>query len=162
MTIQQLLNLATQKLSQSKSTSPLLDAEVLLSHLLDQPKEYLFTHADQILSPKLEREFKIRLNRRIKGWPVAYINNKKEFFGLSLFVNKNVLIPRPETEGLVELVLDKAKSQKNIKILDIGTGSGAIIISLAKILGISGNKFFASDISKKALAVAQKNAKQNS
>ena len=165
MTVRELLNFAIKKLSKS-SNSPSLDAEVLLSHLLDKPKEYLLTNPNQIVAPRVEKQFNILLHRRLKGWPVAYLNNQKEFFGLKFYVDKHVLIPRPETEGLVELVLAKVKSKKEkLKILDLGTGSGAIIITLAKkassLRPPPSPLLFASDISKSALEVAKRNAKQH-
>lgn len=158
MTIHELINLATKKLSKV-STSPSLDGEVLLSHVLDKPKEYLLANPDKQINPKIEKQFKILLTRRATGWPVSYITKTKEFGKLQLYVDKNVLIPRPETEGLVELVLKMIDRNKPLRILDIGTGSGNIIISLAKLLPIASSLFFASDISPKALAVAKKNAK---
>ncbi len=165
MTIRQALTYATKKLLKAKSTSPTLDAEVLLSHVLDKTKEYLFSNPNEIISNKLEKQFTILLNRRLIGWPVAYTINHKEFFGLDFYVDKNVLIPRPETEGLVELILTSVKkkfaNKKPVKILDIGTGSGNIIISLAK-KSPTPTKLFASDISDKSLMVAKKNAKNHS
>lgn len=155
MTIQELIKSAIKKLS--NSASPSLDGEVLLSHVLDKPKEYLLANPDKKIWPEDEKKFRVLLNRRSKGWPVPYLTNKQEFRGLKFHIDKNVLIPRPETEGLVEIVL-KYIHNKNLKILDIGTGSGAIIVSLAKNLQ---GKFFASDISLKALKIAGQNAKDH-
>jgi release factor glutamine methyltransferase len=158
MTIRDLINLGIKKLS--TSTSPALDTEVLLSHVLDKPKEYLLSNPDKPVSPKIEKQFKILLNRRLIGWPVPYITKNKEFGKLNFYVDKNVLIPRPETEGLIELVMSQISKLKSpIRILDIGTGSGNIIISLAKqLLPDAHCLFFASDLSAKALVVAKKNA----
>jgi release factor glutamine methyltransferase len=130
---------------------------------LDKPKEYLIINSDKIVSPKLEKKFHIFLTRRLSGWPVPYLTNNKEFNKLDFYVDTNVLIPRPETEGLVDLVLSKIKGQKSLSILDIGTGSGAIIISLAANykLPTTNYTFFASDVSPKALEVAKKNANQH-
>jgi release factor glutamine methyltransferase len=180
MNIQKLLNFGVKKLSKT-SDSPALDAEVILSHLLDKTKEYLATNPDEKVAQKQEEKYKILINRRLLGWPVAYITKQKEFFGLKFYVDENVLIPRPETEGLIELVLAQVKSKKHFSILDIGTGCGAIIVSIAKSLNsafaseakqsLSKSKiasslrssqrqkyqFFASDVSKKSLAIAKKN-----
>ncbi|MBX4191589.1 MAG: peptide chain release factor N(5)-glutamine methyltransferase [Candidatus Doudnabacteria bacterium] len=160
MTINDLINIGIKKLS--KSSSAALDAEVLLSHVLDKPKEYLLTNPDKNVSPKLEKKYKILLSRRSQSWPVAYLTGKKEFNRLTFKVDKNVLVPRPETEGLVDLVMSRINGLKSpISVLDIGTGSGNIIISLAKALADSHNanaKYYASDVSAKALTVAKKNA----
>lgn len=167
MTINEALISATKTLK-STSTSASLDAEVLLSHVLNKPKEYFFTNPNKALSSKSEKRFFALIKKRVANWPVAYLTNHKGFFGLDFYVNNNVLIPRPVTEDLVEMVLEKIKKwevgsgkRSAISILDIGTGSGCIIISLAKTLSLSSPfpLFFASDISKAALAVAQKNSK---
>ena len=162
MTIHQLINLGIKKLNKT-SPSAALDSEVLLSYVLKKPKEYLVVHMGNYVSPKQEKRFLTFINRRLLGWPVAYLTKSKEFYKLNLYVDKHVLIPRPETEGLVELVLNYLKVGSDqigkINILDIGTGSGNIIISLAKKLGTKHN-YFASDISPKAIAVAKKNAKR--
>jgi release factor glutamine methyltransferase len=162
MTIHDLINLGIKKLSKT-SDSPALDAEVLLSHLLDRPKEYLLTNPEKKIDPKIEKKFLTFVNRRLLGWPVAYLSKEKQFYGRKFYVDKNVLIPRPETEGLVRLMIRNLKDRKNLKILDVGTGSGCIIITLAKELSPlpapHSPLFFASDISPKAIAVAKKNAK---
>jgi release factor glutamine methyltransferase len=135
---------------------------VLLSHTIDKPKEYLLSNPEKKVDPKLEKKFLILLNRRLLGWPVAYLRKQKEFHGLRFYMDKNVLIPRPETEGLVDLVLSQISNLKPpISILDIGTGSGNIIISLAKKLSAYSHEYvlYASDISPKAVAVARKNAR---
>jgi len=158
MTITQLLNLGMKTLK--TSTSKTLDSEVLLAHILDKPKEYLLMHSAGKVDPKLEKKYLTSINRRLLGWPVAYLVKEKKFYGLKFYVDEHVLIPRPETEGLVDLVLKNLPSKKSISILDLGTGSGNIIVSLAKKLGRQ-HQYFASDISPKAIAVAKKNARQN-
>lgn len=172
MTIRELLVHATIKL-RNKSTSPALDAQVLLCYVLKKPKEYLFMEHESWIMNQTAKKFLKLVAFRKKGWPVAYLTGKKEFFGLNFFVNKNVLIPRPETETLVELILEysqnvrphKSGVSRALKILDIGTGSGCIIISLAKHLynlsPTTYNLFYASDVSKKALAVAKRNARHH-
>ena len=155
MTINQTLNLGTQKLK-SASTSASLDAEVLLYHVLNKPKEHLFANPQQLLSSKAKKQFFALVKKRVANWPMAYLTNHKGFYGLDFYVDKNVLIPRPVTEDLVEMVLAKTKKQNGLSVLDVGTGSGCIIISLAK---NSSGKFFASDISTAALRIAKKNSR---
>src|SRR5680860_694657 len=132
-------------------------------------KSWLYSHDDYELSKTESILFNNYINRRIKHEPVAYITNKKEFFGFEFFVNENVLIPRPETELLVENVLEIIGNGKNINkqfnLIDVGTGSGCILISILNELQKKNNiKFInqtiAIDISKKAIEVASINAKK--
>ncbi|MCK5319788.1 peptide chain release factor N(5)-glutamine methyltransferase [Candidatus Parcubacteria bacterium] len=176
MTINQALIAATQKLQKNKISSPNMDAEILLLHILKKPREYLFTYPEKKLTKIQIINYKLQINRRIKGEPIAYITRHKEFYGLDFFVNKNVLVPRPETELMVEEVLEHVThNTQHTTIIDIGTGSGCVIISLAKLLkfeirnqpargwsasgGKSKIRYLAADISSKALYVAKKNAK---
>lgn len=151
------------------------DAPILLSFVLKKDKVFLFACPEKKLRIRKLRSLRILLKKRSLGWPVAYLTGHKEFYGLDFLVTPDVLIPRPETESLVDLVCAIfVRSQKSsAKILDIGTGSGCIIIALGNRLGDpksipdqspgqgSGLRFFASDISKAALRVAQKNAKRH-
>ncbi len=170
MTIHELTKLAIKKLPLGNNTparsgkrsvsggSPALDGEVLLSFVLGKPKEYLAINPKKKVDEKIEKKYLTLLNRRLLGWPVAYLVKEKEFYNLKFYVDKRVLIPRPETEGLVDLVLEKVKNKKSkLKILDIGTGSGNIIISLTK--KTRTHQYFGSDLSPKALLVAKKNAR---
>ncbi|MFH0923530.1 MAG: peptide chain release factor N(5)-glutamine methyltransferase [Candidatus Falkowbacteria bacterium] len=177
MTISQALIDAEEKLKQAKIPNPRLDAEILLSHVLKKPREYLFTYPNHKISKSLVTRYALRVTRRIKGEPIAYIIGRKEFYGLDFFVNKNVLVPRPETELMVDEALRITHNPANalqsgagaqrITLIDIGAGSGCIIISLIKELTKSkfppaifcGIKFLATDISKPALTIARKNAK---
>ncbi len=158
MTIQQALRSADQRLQKNNVTSSLLDSEVLLSHLLKKSKAYLLTHGEIMLTPKQLTTFNTLIQRRSQHEPVAYIIGKKEFFGLTFTVNKDVLIPRPESELIVEEVLKIASSKKVSTIADIGTGSGAILISLAVNMRTPAT-YIGTDISKLALQVAEKNRK---
>lgn len=133
----------------------------LMSFIERKPLEYILTHLEKPVTKNNYQKFKILEKRRLNNWPLAYLTGQKEFFGLNFRVNKNVLVPRPETELMVEEVLKEVASQPKYPryIIDLGTGSGAIIISLAKKIKKLNNKFLATDISKPALIVAKKNAK---
>jgi release factor glutamine methyltransferase len=162
MTTEQILKEYLPKLKY-KSLSPFLDIEILLSQALNKPKEYLYEYPEKKLSAKQFSVFKKLFSRRLKGEPIAYILGYKEFYDLKFKVNKNVLIPRPETEILVDGVITFVKAQGSGlraqgNIVDVGTGSGCIIISLAKNLK---SNFYATDISSKALLLAKQNAKLN-
>jgi len=152
--IKKALKFGSEKLKNS-STS-VLDTEILLSFCLIKNKEWLFLNLDKKLNLKQVDLYKKLISRRKKKEPITYITNYKEFFGLDFYVDENVLIPRPETEILVEEALKFNK--KKAKILDIGTGSGNIIISIGK------NKkagLYASDVSTQALKIARKNAQRH-
>lgn len=140
---------------------PELEAEVLLSFVIGKPREFLLTNLNYQLNKDERDRLDSLINRRLNGEPIAYILGKKEFYGIEFMVNKSVLNPRPETEILVDLALERIKkSQKtNLNIIDVGTGSGSIAISIAK--NLAKNKevsISATDISTKALATAKKNA----
>lgn len=130
LTIEAALKAATLQLSASGSDSPALDAAVLLCHALDKPRSYLLTWPDKELDGELQVCFDALLARRCTGEPVAYILGEREFWSLPLKVAPSTLIPRPDTERLVELALDKAVTQEG-DILDLGTGTGAIALALA-------------------------------
>ncbi len=153
MDIQQSLTWATQKLNKKNIQSAALDADILLSHAINKAKAFIYSHPDHQLTKSQLTKFKKLINRRTRGEPVAYLTGHKEFYHLGFIINKNVLVPRPETELLVDEVL----KNKKIKIIaDIGTGSGCIAISLAK--NNSHLKIYASDISAKAINLAKKNS----
>jgi len=157
--IKDLLNLSTSYLQKRGIENARLTSEVLLSHVLSQQRTYLYLNYNRSLSRDVLKRFWRLIKRRSKGEPLAYIIGKKEFWSLELEVNPSVLIPRPETELLVERGLECVKDIKAPLILDIGTGSGAIAIALAKELN---NAFiWASDISEEAIEVAKRNAKKH-
>lgn len=128
---------------------------LILSHVLSKPKEEILKRMDETIGPEKLYELKIRLEERRKGKPLSYITGKKEFFSLEFFVNSATLIPRPETEILVEEALRILRDGRIKKVLDLGTGCGAIGITLAKLTGV---KVLCVDISKDALDVAKKNS----
>jgi release factor glutamine methyltransferase len=151
---------AAAQLKDTQSTSPLLDAEVLLCSIMSYTKENMVLNRfTQVPTNKIEK-LKTLVKERKKGMPVAYLIGVKEFYGLKFKVNKHVLIPRPETETLVEKIVFEMKNKHNLKILDVGTGSGCIIISLAKTLS-NNNKYYGSDESQRALGIAEENAKNH-
>jgi release factor glutamine methyltransferase len=183
MTIKEIL----RNTSLNHEISP-LERGILLSLALNRPKEYTLAHSEKKLTRLQEKKFIDFARRRSAGEPIAYITGKKEFFGLDFIVNKNVLIPRPETELLVENAIKKInlffchpaldagsresaippdtrfRGDDNLDIIDIGTGSGNIIISIAKnIPSKIRNKtnFYAIDISKESLRIVKKNAKRH-
>lgn len=130
LTIEAALKAATLQLTQSGSDSPSLDAAVLLCHALDKPRSYLLTWPDKVLDAPIQAMFDALLQRRITGEPVAYIIGEREFWSLPLKVSPFTLIPRPDTERLVEVALEKAQTLEG-DILDLGTGTGAIALALA-------------------------------
>jgi len=138
-----------------------LDASILLAYILGKPRVYINTWPDKSLTSGQIAMFDVLLNRRIDGEPIAYITGHKEFYSLLFKVNKDTLIPRPETEILVDYVLDKYKSQNNIKILDLGTGSGCIAVSIAKYIEKYNGFVTAVDKSIGALSIAKENARLN-
>ena len=155
-TYQGLINDATQVLYAS-SDSPRIDAEVLLQHAIKQPLAWLIAYGDSIASKEHQIEFYRLIELRQQGQPIAYITGHKEFWSLDLFVNEAVLIPRPDTEILVEQALNCLPVDTPKQILDLGTGSGAIALALAKERPKC--SVLAIDSQAPALDVAQLNAK---
>lgn len=174
MTIREALFKATNKIRSSNSPSAYLDAEVLLFHTLKGKKEvknksWLYINGNYILSSKEEKSFFNFVKRRCGYEPVAYIIERKEFYGYDFYVNSKALIPRPETEMIVNEVLEilgsKKTKQRKSDLIDIGTGSGCIIISILNELSKTDNRklidnAIANDISKKALDIAKRNARK--
>lgn len=155
MNIKEALEKANKILIDNNIEENFLKARILLSHELGCSKEYLITHDDEEISDDIEKSFFEKITRLTKGEPIQYLTNKAEFMGLDFYVDKNVLIPQPDTEILVQAIIDIVK-ENEIEILDLCTGSGAIGISLCK--NLTNAKIFASDISEIALEVAKKNA----
>ena len=133
-----------------------LEAQILLAHALNQSRAYLLAHPEATLNESTVFLFTDLLHRRLKGEPIAYILGHREFFGFDFCVTPDVLIPRPETELLVTLALERIPLQHPIQVLDLGTGSGAIAVTLAKLRPQA--LVTAVDISPCALAVARQNA----
>lgn len=148
-------------LSQNLNPDPWFESEVLLRHTMQMSREKFFASLENEIDQETKLATIKTLERHISGEPVAYILGYREFYGLNLMVNPDVLIPRQETELLVEAVLEISKSQPDthLKIVDVGTGSGAIAISLAKHLGQT--TIYATDLSKAALQIANINRKNH-
>ena len=152
-----LLLAASEKLKYSSET-PRLDAEILLAHILNLTRAQLFTCSDNLLTLEQQQLFEHLIERRYQGEPIAYLIGYREFWSHQFIVTSATLIPRPETELLIELVLDKFSTNENLNLLDLGTGSGAIALSI----GLERKQWniVATDISQDALSVARLNAKQ--
>ena len=133
-----------------------LDAEVLLSHVLGMDRIALYTHFDQPLAKEELARYRELIRRRLAGEPVAYLVSRQEFWSIPLYVDERVLIPRPETEILVEVVLAFLKGKAQPRVLDVGTGSGAIAIAIAHERPDA--EVLAVDVSPGALEVAKRNA----
>ena len=155
-TISSLLNWTVNYFKSKNIESARLDAEVLLSHVLGQERIYLYVHFDEPMEKAELSKFREYVKKRAQHMPVAYIIGEKEFMGLPFKVTPDTLIPRPDTEILVENVLANADNQGAVKIADIGTGSGAIILSLLANLPKAQGKTV--DIAAKAVEVAKENA----
>lgn len=138
-----------------------LDLEILISFVIKKSREFILAHPDKSVTGNQQLAIGKLIKRRIANEPIAYITGHKEFYGLDFKVNKHTLIPRPETELIVDLLRSmlRNKLHNNIAVVDIGTGSGNILISIAKNLKVE--KYFGIDISKDALKMAKKNAKNH-
>lgn len=159
MTIKELLNQGIIMLKNEKIDSPKTKARLILESTLNKSREYLIIYdKNEVTSAQRDNYIK-KIKRVILGEPVQYITGLQEFMKLNFFVTKDVLIPRQDTEVLVEEVIKIAKDIPNPVILDLCTGSGAIAVSLAKY--IPNSKIYGIDISEKALEVAKKNAEFN-
>ena len=160
MNIKEALDFGKKYLNEKNIDDSTLKCKVVLSEILSVQKEFLIIHDLQNLNKNQETKYKEFLVRLADNEPLQYIINRQEFMKLNFFVDNNVLIPQPDTEILVEKIIEISKSiNKKLKILDLCTGSGAIAISLAK--NIINSEIYASDISKEALNIAKLNVKKN-
>ena len=158
MNIENTLNKAARYLKQYNINNPYLDSEILLSKIINKDKKYIILNSKENLKDKYLNSFNSLIERRRKGEPVAYLVNKKEFWKNTFYVDKNVLIPRPDTELIVAQVLKTYSKDKYLQVLDIGTGSGCILLSLL----VERPKFCGTgiDISKQSINVSKYNAKR--
>jgi release factor glutamine methyltransferase len=160
LTLLEAINIATAKLSAAGITTARLDAEVLLSHILIKDRTWLITHIHDAIFDEMNRTFEREIRRRSQREPLQYITGRQEFWGLEFKVTPDVLIPRPETELVVEMAVEMAATlDKPSVIVDLCTGSGCIAVSLAKELTEA--HIVAVDTSGKALAVARENASKH-
>tara|TARA_Y100001935_G_scaffold138280_1_gene114397 strand:- start:1793 stop:2638 length:846 start_codon:yes stop_codon:yes gene_type:complete len=153
------LDYGIKLLKKNKISSYNIDSELLLANIQNLSRESLLINLDRIIKKKKYYDYKKLLKRRIKKEPIAYILKKKEFWNSKFSVNKNVLIPRPETEIIVEEILNIIETKSSKNILDVGTGSGCILLSIIK--ERPNCKGTALDISKNALNIAKTNAKMH-
>lgn len=156
-TIKETIQDASSRLAGTSDT-PQLDAEILLAHTLDCNRTYLHTWPEKTLTTTQQQTFQQAINRRMNGEPIAYITGYREFWDMTLLVTPDTLIPRPETELLVETVLDKVPPGARWNIADLGTGSGSIALAIAR--ERPGCTVTATDASAAALDVAKQNAER--
>jgi len=156
VTRQQTLEQARQLLSSANIDDATIEAEILLMHALNIQRTQLYCEPWEELTPGQSADFWQTIERRIKNEPSAYITGHREFYGLDFIVNFSVLIPRPETELLVEKVIEQTVGFRKPVIVDVGTGSGVIAVSVA--VHVTGARIYATDISPAALQVARENA----
>ncbi|MDC1378366.1 peptide chain release factor N(5)-glutamine methyltransferase [Pelagibacteraceae bacterium] len=158
MNIENILNKGINILQKNKTANPKLDSEILLSNSIKRDKKHIILNPKEILNPEQLEKFNSLIQRRKKGEPIAYLINKKEFWKDEFFVNKDVLIPRPDSELIIEQVLKIYSKDVQLQVLDIGTGSGCILLSILK----ERSNFYGTgiDISKKSINVSKFNAKQ--
>jgi len=160
VTLAEAINNAATLLSTAGITNARLDAEVLLSHIILKDRVWLITHRDDVLDDNHQREFADVIQRRTRREPLQHIIGNQEFWGLEFIVSPDVLIPRPETEFIIEAALAIVQDRNTpVRIIDLCTGSGCIAVSLAKELTAA--RIIATDASEKALAVARENTRRH-
>jgi len=158
MNIENVLNRGANILRINKNLNPLLDSEILLCESIKKDKKYIILNPKEILKDDHLNSFIDLIERRTKGEPIAYLINKKEFWKDEFYVNENVLIPRPDTELIVEQVLKIYPKRSQLQVLDIGIGSGCILLSILR----ERKNFYGTgiDVSKKSINVSKFNAKK--
>ena len=156
MNLQNILKDASDFLKKNRIKSPKLDSELLMSKILKSNRENIILYPNQIISNRMFSDFKNLLNQRALGKPIAYLVGKKEFWKYEFIINEKVLIPRPDSELIVEKVLEITRHRSRLKILDIGVGSGCILLSILK----EKEDFYGTgiDISRKCLDLSKLNA----
>jgi release factor glutamine methyltransferase len=159
ITLKEALAAAIDRLTSERVASPRLNAETLLMFVLSCDRSYLYAHPARVLTDGEKDRYEHVVAERVRGVPTQYITGHQEFWGLDCMVTRDVLIPRPETEHLIEAVLPLARTFAEPNIVDVGTGSGCIALALAKELPSA--KIDAVDISSTALEVAHENAVRN-
>ena len=164
LTVAQALQEGAASLSRAGVESARLDAELLLAEALNFERSRLYLDHGMALDPRAGKRFRLLLSRRVGGEPVAYISGRREFWSLDFLVTRAVLVPRPETELLVEVAVGLVEAEfqtagRRLQMMDLGTGSGAIAVALAR--EISDVEIWATDVSLEVLQVAQANARRH-
>lgn len=158
MEVNELLKLGVKELGKREYLDPISESIIILSYLQNVDKSYIYTHGNKQVNKEIVDKFLDFIEKRKEGWPLSYILKEKEFYGLNFYIEEGVLIPRPDTEILVEWIINKVNEEfKNeyLDIVELGTGSGCIALTLAYYL--ENIKVFAVDIDDKALKVAKIN-----
>jgi len=155
MIVEEIVKQASNRLKKENINSHQLDSELILSHIMDVSREFLILNSQLKIKKNTLKKYNFAILRRIKREPIAYITGKKEFWSENFLVNENTLVPRPETELMIYRVLKFFKN-RTINVLDIGTGSGCVLLSILKNLNFS--RGTGIDISSKAIKVATTNA----
>ncbi len=158
MNIQTALNQANQKLKRNNIFSHKLDSEILMSNLLKEERKYVILNLNKYLTNSQIINYKKLINERSRGKPIGYLIGKKDFWKHEFYIEEGVLIPRPDTEVIIEQVLELSKNRSKIKLLEIGIGSGCILLSLLK----EKKDFYGTgiDISKKCIDISKINSKK--
>ena len=159
MLLREALTSATDRLTEAGVTNPRRDAELLLMFALGRDRAYIFGHPEHPLTESEATRYDEAISKRLQGMPPQYITGRQEFWGMDFIVSPAVLIPRPETEHLVEVVLELARGIEHPRIVDVGTGSGCIALALAEELPNA--ELYAVDVSPEALEVARENARRH-
>ena len=161
MTLRQAISAAADQLAQNEhlARTATRDAELLLLHTLGVPRSTIYAYPGRLLSDREQRAYRAAIGRRLAMEPVQYITGVQEFFGLRLEVGPGVLIPRPETELLVESALKRLPADRPVRLLDVGTGTGAIAIAMA--VKLPQARVTAIDLSEAALAMARRNVRRH-
>ncbi len=157
-TVARLLGEGLKRLQGHDIADGRLDAEVLLAHVLQRPRAWILSHPDAPVDQAAVAAYHALMARRARGEPVAYLTGRKSWYDLDLHVTPEVLVPRPETEGLLERAVAWARGRTVESVADVGTGSGALAIALCRALPAA--RVYASDLSERALAVARVNARE--
>lgn len=158
MTIKEAINKGMIMLKSNNIESPKLKARLLMQHILKKPRQHIIVYDNNEITKKEQFEYFVNIEKITAGIPLQHITHSQEFMKMDFYVDENVLIPRPDTEILVEEVIKIANKMNNPIILDLCTGSGAIAVSIAKY--VKNAKVYAVDISEKALDIAKKNAQK--
>ncbi len=159
MKLKELLEKGSLELKMNNINEPKIKARLLMQYILNKPREYLLVHDDEVIKKDDEEKYLANIKKIIKGMPLQHITHSQEFMKMNFYVDENVLIPRQDTECLVEETIKIAKKVNAKKFLDLCTGSGIIAVSIAKY--IKDSSVTALDISAKALEIAKLNSKKN-